>query len=127
MVAAAILTQKAQALLNSLWVPFVLTEALLKGDRVEIEVKRNPGKTEWTLRSNLSEQPLTSAANNVTLTVRCAKCITDRSRENRRKKVSLRFYGGRYFSLVLRQELVRRITHTLSRSPVQVYFAINLG
>ncbi len=49
------LSKQAQPLLNRFWISLVLTKALLKRDRIEVEMKRNPRKAKRSLRSNLPE------------------------------------------------------------------------
>ena len=112
------LAQQAQALLNRLRVPLVLTEAFLQRAWVEVEVQGHPREAERALRCDLAEEPLARAANYVALTVCSSERITDRPSEHCRKKISFRLNGGRYLSLIFGQELVRRIAHTLTRSPV---------
>lgn len=112
------LSKQAQSLLNRLWISFVLTKALLKRDRIKIEVQRYPREAKWPLRRNFSKQPLTSTSNNVTLTVGCPKSVANGSCQNRCQKISFRFYRRGCFCIFFGQKLVSRIAHRLLKSPM---------
>lgn len=98
--------------MNRLWIPLVVSEALLERERVKVKVKRHPSETKRALWSDLSKQPLTSTSNDVSLAVSGAERVANSSSKHCRKKVSLRLYRGGGFKIVFRQKLVGGITHT---------------
>jgi hypothetical protein len=98
--------------LNRLRVPLVLSQALLKREGIEVEVKGNPSEAKWTLRGYLSEQPLSRATHDVTLAMSSPERVADCSRKHRRKKISLRLHRGGGFKIIFGQKLVGGITHT---------------
>jgi hypothetical protein len=49
------LSKEAQALLNRLRIPLVLLQAILKRNRIKIEMESNPRKAKWALGGNLSD------------------------------------------------------------------------
>ena len=99
-------------------ITLLLGKSLLERYRIEIQVKRYPREAKRALWSEFSKEPLSRAANHMTLAVGCAKRVTDRSSEYRCQEISFRFYWGCCFGLVLGQKLVGRIAHSLCLTPV---------